>query len=242
MSTPGYDEEVKEDSPWLYPLIILGITLLLSAGVSYYYFGPSISDFRGDTPEASARTSLIHMQIGTTNFVIAENFTQFPRARRGGSRDSVALYALYPTFEPYTVRNDPFFIHNGVDNPVVYFQIEIARLPMSEEQRVELIYRDFLTDGPGIDSGYGLTQHQFANDTGYDDQDLFLGTAADGSMVAILCTELTNMVPSPNCRREMALPDGLILSYRFKRHFLPEWQQINQGLIDRVAAFKAPTG
>ncbi len=236
----NYDEEVKEDSPWTYPLIIIGITLLLSVGVFYYYFGPSLSDIRGDTPEASARTASIHMAIGGTNFVIPENHTQFPRARRGGPRDSVALYALFPTFEAYTVRNDHHFIENGPENPINYFQIEISRLPMSETERVDLIYRERLSDAPSEETDFGLTRHEFADGTAYEDQDLFLATSDDGQMIAFICTQLTNQVPSPNCRREMILPDGLVLSYRFKQHYLPQWQQIDTGLQRLVTNFRSP--
>lgn len=241
MSSPGYDDEVKEDSPWLYPLVILAITLILSGGVSYYYFGPSLSDFRGDTPEASARTTPIHMQIGSTNFVIPENFTQYPRARRGGIRDSVALYAMLPNLEPYSVRYDQYFFENNVDNPVVYFQIEIARLPMSESERLELIYRERLEEGLGTEIDNGLMQHNFANDSGYDDQELFVATKEDGTTVVILCTEFSNMVPSPNCRREMDIGNDLIMSYRFKRHHLDQWQDIDRGLLGLVASFRVPS-
>ena len=232
------EEDVREESPWRYPAIIVVLTLILSGGVAYYYFGPSISDFRGDTPQASGRETPIHMEIGGARFVIPENYTQYPRARRGGPRDSVSLYAVYPTFEPYTVRNDRLFYENEADNPVIYFEIQLARLPMTETERVDHIYRERLADQDGDELGYGLTLHEFASDSSYADEDLFLGEDEDGNTVAFLCTRLTTVVPSPNCRRDLELSDGLRLSYRFKRAHLEEWRQINSGLLDLVASYR----
>lgn len=231
--------DIKEDSPWTYPLIIIVLTIILSGAVAYYYFGPSISDLRGDTPEASTRETPIHMRIGTTDYVIPENYTQLPRDRRGGARDSVALYAVFPTFEPYSVRNDRYFIENESDNPIIYFEIHLARLPMTEAQRIEMIYRENLAEGQGEELGFGLTQYAFAGDSSYADEELFLGETADGQVVAILCTKLSNMVPSPNCRRDVELPDGLLLSYRFKRAHLDQWLEITNGVGNLVGSFRA---
>ncbi len=232
--------DAKEDSPWTYPLLIIGMTLILSGAVAYYYFGPSLSDFRGDTPEASVRETPIHMQIGGSEFVIEENYTQFPRDRHGGARDSISLYAVLPTFEPYSYRNDQYFFENEADNPVVYFRIELTRLPMTEAERVELIYRERLADDEGEELDFGLTQYSFASTSSYADEDLFLGESADGQVIAFMCTQLSNMVPSPNCRRDLELPGGLRLSYRFKRAHIERWQEIDRGLFALVETFRAP--
>jgi hypothetical protein len=234
------DDEMHEESPWRYPLIIIIVTLALSGIVAYTYFGPSLEDLRGDTPEASARETPIHMEIGDSRFVIPENYTQYPRARRGGPRDSVALYAVFPTFEPYSVRHDRLFFENEPDNPIVYFEIHLARLPMTEQERIDQIYRERLADDAGEELGYGLTQYAFDSDSSYADEDLFLGQDEDGNEVAIICTKISTVVPSPNCRRDLELSDGLRLSYRFKRAHLERWREINTGLLNLVDAFRAP--
>jgi hypothetical protein len=239
MSNMGGDE-LHEESPWRYPLIIIVLTLLLSGGVAYYYFGPSISDIRGDTPEASARETPIHMEIGESRFVIPENYTQYPRARRGGPRDSVSLYAIFPTFEPYSVRHDRLFYENEPDNPIIYFEIHLARLPMTEEERIDQIYRERLAGTDGEELGYGLTQYAFSEDSSYADEDLFLGEDEDGKQIAFICTKISTVVPSPSCRREMELSDGLQLSYRFKRAHLERWREIDAGLVNLVDSFRAP--
>lgn len=238
MSDRNDDGELKEDSPWTYPLMIIGLLLVLSGLVLYYYFGPSISDIRGDTPEASARSTPIQVEIGGNSFVIPENFTQYPRARRGGMRDSISLYAVLPDFDPYTLRNDHHFFTNEADNPVVYFEVALNRQPLSEAERVNFIYFGNLESGVEEEMPFGLTFYRFAANTAYADQDLFLRVNDDGTVIAITCSRLSEIVPSPNCRRTLETDGGLSIAYRFKRHYLDQWEMIDAGVQTLVDGFR----
>ncbi len=228
------DQELKEDSPWTYPMVIIGVLLLLSGLVLYYYFGPSLEDIRGDTPEASARSTPILVQIGDNSFVVPENYTQYPRARRGGPRDSIALYAVLPDLDPYSLRHDQDFFTNDADNPVVYFQISLNRQPMTEAERVSLLYFEGLESGEGEEMPFGLTFYRFRSNSSYADQDLFLRVEDDGAVVALICSRESELVPSPNCRRDLEIPGNLTMSYRFKRAHLADWESIDTGLQELV--------
>lgn len=232
------DQELKEDSPWTYPMIIIGVLVLLSGAVLYYYFGPSLAEIRGDSPQASARSTPIQMQIGDNSFVVPEHYTQYPRARRGGPRDSVALYAVLPNLEPYSLRTDQAFFTNEADNPVVYFQIALNRQPMTEAERVSLLYFDSLESGEGEEMPFGLTFYRFRSNSPYADQDLFLRVDDNGDVVALLCSRLSELVPSPNCRRDLEIPGNLTMSYRFKRAHLEDWEMIDTGLQQLAESFR----
>ncbi len=252
MSDHGPGEEiVTEESPWRYPAIIISLTLILSGLVAYYYFGPPIPGFGGGLPRASARELPIHMEIGESRFVISENYTQYPRDRRDGVRDGVSLYTMFPTHEGYTARHSELFqISENDPEPrdrllaggrfVVHFEVHIRRLPMSEADRVEHIYRERLADPEGDAFNDELTQYTFDPESSYADQDLFLGEEANGDVVAILCTQRSNVVRNPNCRRTLDLPDGLRLSYRFKRTQLEQWREINDGVIELLDSWRTP--
>lgn len=232
------DSELKEDSPWTYPMIIIGVLLLLSGAVLYYYFGPSLADIRGDSPQASARSTPILMQIGNNAFVVPEHFTQYPRARRGGPRDSVSLYAVLPELGPYSLRHDQAFFTNEADNPVVYFQIALNRQPMTEAERVSLLYFDSLESGEGEEMPFGLTFYRFRSNSSYADQDLFLRVDDEGNVVALICSRASELVPSPNCRRDLEIAGDLTVSYRFKRAHLEEWEMIDAGLQQLIESFR----
>ncbi len=93
-----------------------------------------------------------------------------------------------------------------------------------------------VADPKGMPGPYGLRQYAFRADSGYHDQDLFVGSSDAGPAV-LLCTKLAPDVASPGCLRDMPLAGGLSLSYRFKRGHLREWRSIDAGVRARIAAF-----
>ena len=84
MVSEEFGVEAKQDSSWTLPLTIIGVTLLLCFGFVYYYFGPTISELQGNTPDPSASGAPISMSIGDVDLSVPTNFTRYPRARDGG--------------------------------------------------------------------------------------------------------------------------------------------------------------
>jgi len=248
MSDQHGEEIVTEESPWRYPAIIIALTLLLSGFVAYYYLGDGLPGLTGSLPRASVRETPIHMEIGDARFVVPENYTQYPRDRRDGTTDGISLYTLFPTREGYSARHsDLFQVSEHEAEPrdrllqterfVIHFEVHIRRLPLSEADRVNDIYRERLVDPEGEVFNEELTKYTFSGESTYNDTDLLLGEEG-GNVVAILCTQRSNMVPNPNCRRTLDLPDGLRLSYRFKRAHLEDWRTINDGLIELIDSWR----
>jgi hypothetical protein len=232
-----FDDNAKRESTWGTPIRILLITLVFASGFLYYYFGPSLNELQGNRPEASAVATPIDLVIGGRNFKIPENFTQFPRARRGGARANVALYAMLPDYEPFTIANETAFESNTDDSPIVNFQLESVRSPFEEEERVQRIYMPQVIDEKGERALYGLTHFQFGDTSGYQDQDLFIGTDSAGRTAAILCAKTLQEILPPSCRRFTHLTDGVKLSYRFKRTYLRNWKEIDGGIRDLALSF-----
>jgi len=229
--------EAKQDSSWTAPLTILGVTLLISFGFLYRYFGPTLTEIRGDTPDPSASDVPIVMDIGRARLIVPTNFTRFPRARRDGPRDSVALYSLLPEFEAFTVEKAAVFDSNSPDSPVIYFDISNYSSALSEVDRLEKVYKEKIVDPQGRDGPYGLTVYEFAQGTGYDHEDLFVFYEEGKQPVVLICDEETDVTPSPNCRRAMRLNETLSLSYRYKRPWLAQWRSIDLSIQELVNSF-----
>lgn len=209
---------------------MLLIVLVFASGFLYYYFGPSLNELQGNRPEASAHTTPVTLIIGRQKFVIPENFTQFPRARRGGVRENVALYAMLPNLEPFTIANEVTFESNEPDSPIVHFQIESIRSPFNEDQRIDRVYLPSVLDPTGERALYGLTHFQFLDGSGYQDQDLYIGTDDLGRRAALTCGRDRQEILPSSCRRFTQLTDSLMLSYRFKRSRLRDWKEIDRGV------------
>ncbi len=232
-----FDEDAREESSWTTPLRILIITLVLAGGFLYYYFGPTVDDLQGNTPVASPSTVPIELTVGGVKFSIPENFTQFPRVRHGGVRENVALYGMLPDLDPYTLATEVIFEANDAKSPIVHFQIESYRAPLSEPERFKRIYLPRLENPEGQPGPVGLTHYTFLAGTGYSEEDLYVERFDNGEMVVLRCTRQTSKLLYPNCRRDMRLTETVGLSYRFKRERLEEWKQIDRIIRDQVYAF-----
>lgn len=232
-----FDEDAQEESSWSTPFRVLAITLVLSGGFLYYYLGPSVDDIQGNTPESSISEVPIDLIVGETNFSIPENFTQFPRARRGGVRENVALYALLPTLEPFSLEHASKFEDSSEGSPIVHFQIESYRAPFNEEERFVRIYQPKLVSRDGTEGPDGLTMFSFKEDTGYQDEDLFVGKDDLGKMAILRCTRLRSDLLFPNCRRDSQITATIGLSYRFKRSRLDDWRKIDNDIRGLAFSF-----
>ncbi len=241
MVADEFSIEAKQDSSWTLAFTILGVTLLLSLGFFYYYFGPTLSELTGDTPDPTASEDLIPLKIGDVSFLIPASYTRFPRARRGGQRDEVALYALLPDFEPYSSETKELFENNAPDSPVIYFEIISFTPALTEKERLERVYMENVVDRKGRQGPYGFRMYQFMENTGYKDEDLFVYGRNTDSPVVIRCYRETELIPSPHCRRDLELTDTLLLSYRYKRPWLAQWRAIDQSLRAFVLSLRVPS-
>ena len=240
-----FDEGAKRESSWAAVARILVITLILSGVFIYYYFGPSVDEIQGNRPQASAHDFPIELVIAGKGFIIPENFTQFPRARRGGERSSVSLYAKMPQYTPYTLADKDIFDGNEPDSPIIHFRIEAYHLPFSEEERIESIFMKHIVDPEGKDGPAGLKQLDFRDDSGYSLKILLLGEDDAGDVVVFQCDKIRDHIPSPSCSRDMQMDKDVRLHYRFKRAHLNNWREIDrriQALATSFATDPAPLG
>lgn len=233
-------EEIKQESSWRYPLGIFMATLVLCAIFLYYYVGPSVDDFSGNTPSPAITEEPIRVEIGGVVFAPAANYTVYPRARRGGVRDEVVLYALWPTMNGYTPAQRKEFIENDPDTRRIDIVISKRSSIFSEQERFEHLYLPETLDQSGVRTPYQLTKFAFKDQranvptNGYSDTELFVGTDEDENLAAIFCFKEEEEVTSPECWREYEYGDTIEVSYRFKRPYLPEWRSLDAAVRDFV--------
>ncbi len=234
-------EDIKQESSWRYPLGIFMATLVLCAIFLYYYVGPSVEDFSGNTPSPAITEEQVRVEIGGIIFAPAANYTVYPRARRGGARDEVVLYALWPTMNGYTPAQRKEFIENAPDTRRIDITISKRSSVFTESERFERLYLPQTVDSRGVRTPYQLTKFTFKDQrtnvptNGYVDTELFVGADASGATAAVFCFKEKEEVESPECWREYEYGDSIEVSYRFKRPYLPEWRSLDAAVQEFVA-------
>lgn len=234
-------EEVKQESSWRYPLGIFLATLVLCAIFLYYYVGPSVDELGGNVPSPAISEEPIAITVGDLAFAIPANYTVFPRDRRGGARDEVWLYALWPTLSGYAPSRREDFIENAPDTRRIDILVATRTSPHTERERIDILYLPATTDRRGARTPWQLIKYEFKEQranvptSGYAGTELYLGEEGEGDVLAIFCFKERDDTPSPECWRELELNSGVTLTYRFKRPYLAEWRKIDQ----EVRAFVA---
>lgn len=232
-------EEIREESSWRYPLGIFLATLVLCAVFLYYYVGPRADELSGNTPSPALTEEPVEFSVGGVLFRAASNYTVFPRDRRGGDRDEVSIYALWPTLTGYTPARREEFLENKKDTRRVDIVISGRTSAFDEQERIDVLYLPQTNDPMGAATPFQLRKYTFKDaranvpTNGYSDTELFLGQTSNGKTMALFCFEERDDIRSPDCWREFELTKDVTVSYRYKRKLLEEWKAID----GKVTAF-----
>lgn len=232
-------EEIREESSWRYPFAIFVSTLVLCAIFLYYYVGPSVDEFSGNTPSPAITEEPIEFTVGDVRFRAPTNYTVYPRDRRGGERDEVALYALWPTLTGYSPARRDEFVENAKATRRIDILISERTSAFTEQERIDVLYLPQTNDRRGARTPFQLVKYTFKDSranvptNGYAEAELYLGETTEGAIMGLFCYEDRDDIRSPECWREFELSPTVTVSYRYKRRLLDEWKAIDA----RVRAF-----
>jgi hypothetical protein len=237
MTYSDTDGTIRRRSGWLIPLGVFLVTAVLSALLLLYYLAPAPSNFLEEQVAPSARTDLIALRVHGLKLWIPANYLQFESARQGGAQKDVALFALLPDLAGWSSWEASNFSDNAADSPVVYMLVRNEPMNLTEADRFARVYVNYLANQHGAPGPFGLTQYTFREDSGYRNQDLFVGQTPSGPVI-LRCDRLSPEVPSPGCLRDMPIAHAVAVSYRFKREHLARWQEIAASVSRLVEGFK----
>jgi hypothetical protein len=233
--TADDDETIRKRSGWIIPLGILLVTVGLSAAFLIYYLAPVNPTLFGKQINPTSRSDLVRLSLGGMHFQIPANYLIYAADRQGGVKKEIQMFALLPDLTGWSNWDADAFSSNSTDSRVVYLNLHQDRSGLSEEEKLNRVYRDYLSD-QGTPAQFGLTVYGFREDTGYRGEELLAGKIGQ-ALVLMRCVRASKQVPNPSCLREIFLTKGVSLSYRFKRSHLQEWQAIALKIDQRIKSF-----
>ncbi len=238
--TTDDDETIRKRSGWLIPLGVFLVTFVLSALFLLIYLAPTAPNLFQEQISPTSRSDIIALKVGGRVLHIPANYLEYESARQGGDRREIALYALLPDMSGWSNWSAQTFTDNSADSPVVEMRIRQDNLNLSEADRLQRVYMGYIVNPRGTAGPHGLKQYAFRADSGYHNEDLFVGQTSTGILV-MRCVRLGPDVTSPNCMRDMPVARGVSLFYRFKRAHLSKWREIDESMGKLIASFeKAP--
>lgn len=234
MGTASQQEKIHRHSGWLIPAILFFTLLLLSGLLLGWYLRP------GPKPSAAptGQSHLVKMTVRGVPLSIPANYLESSVA--SGALEAVNLAVLFPSWQGYSKTEAPLFLGNPPDAPVIRLALRGDASGLDGRERLNRIYLPHVTDPQGAKAAFGLTQYVFAENSGYDGSELFAGESGSG-LVLLLCERASADFSSPNCLVvDRPLAAKLSFSYHFKRAYLARWKEIDTGVKDLLAKFRAP--
>lgn len=232
-----YDDTIRQRSGWLIPVGVFAVTAVLSAVVLLYYLAPTPQSFIEEHPAPTSQTDPVNFSVNGVALSIPANYVLYKSARQGGRRGDIALFAALPDLHGYNDWESQTFAGDTPDSPVVYMLIRGEFVNLSESERLRRIYLSLVSNPAGKPGPFGLVKYTFRDDSGYREEDLFVGPTPSGPAV-MRCDRFSAQNTSPSCLRDMLVTRGVALSYRFKRAHLDEWTAIASGVTQLFRSFR----
>ena len=237
MSHIDQKETIHQHSGWLVPAVFLSAILLLSGLFLGWYLrpGPRIA------AAPTGQSSLVKLTVTGQAFTIPANYIQNSAARGGGEQQMINLATLFPSWQGYSDAEARLFAGNRPDSPLVRLSLRANSNPLDAPARLARIYEPYVTDPKGMAGPFGLTQYGFAENSGYEGEDLFAGQQG-GKLILFLCERPAPELPSPNCLAPgQPLGKSVSLSWRFKRAYLARWRELSGGVNALMTRFESKT-
>ena len=226
----------KQLSGWLIPLTVFLVTAALSALFLIYYLAPLPPELIAEQPAPTDSTAPVALSVGGTVFHIPSSYIVFASARRGGPRESLDMAVLLPDLQGYSLELAQEFASNAPDSRVVNVTVREDARTLTEQEKLQRIYMPQVETNTTGPAPVGLTLYNFRADSGYRDEELYVGDTGEG-LILLRCTKQSFDVPSPSCLVDMALNSELSITYRFKRTHLERWHEVDSGIRALVGAF-----
>lgn len=228
--------EIRQHSGWVIPLGFLAAILLLSGLFLGWYLRPGPKLAGG---AYTGQSAVVDLHVRGVPFAVPANYLDGAAARGGGDVDSLALAALFPAMRGYTEADAALFHGNAPDTPVVRISLRADSVSLDGRARLARIYRPYI-QGAGMAGPFGLTQYEFARNSGYERSELFAGESGT-ELLLFLCEKPSPDLPSPNCIAiDRPLAEGLSYSYRFKRAWLARWREMSGGVSGLIERLRKP--
>lgn len=232
----------EEEWPvWALPFYIL-LAFLVSGGLAYlFYFGPNMRDISGLSYAPTADAARVRVDVGGTLFAVPAHYTRNRQSRRDTPLQHAEFHALLPDLTPWRSDNAEAFLRTDAESALLIINIRAADRTLAPEKIFETIYQPYIENGGEVRDD-GLQGYGFRNDAPYATKEIFraltAGSREDREAAPLfICDRIETTAPT--CESRFDLGNKAQASYRFKRKYLSDWENIDRQVKDKIRNFRA---
>lgn len=226
---------------WIMPATLFAAILACSILISFIYFGPGLDIIRGTAYLPSSSKERVRVEVGGTLFAIPAHYTRSRKARRAGLMAHIDLQALGSDLMPYRPDLAADFLRTDATSSLIIISLRTGAEALPERRRFDAIYKPYLRGGGTVDDN-GLQVFTFRDNGPYAGKQLFRGLplgAREKRLAPPLLLCDGPDIGGAQCESRFALGGTAQVSYRFKRHLLPQWEELDANIRALIRSFRA---
>lgn len=179
----------------------------------------------------STSTAQHEIVIGNNVLSVPANMIRFPGARQDGVTAKLQLYLHWPDMTGYSDVARDHFNHVQDNQDIVFLTFEQQVMTRDMSGRFDPVYRA-LVEMPGRESPAGFMIYDFKPGLGYKDETLLVAERENETPFVARCLSAeTAPVSLAPCERDIALGNGLSMTYRFAAEHALEWATLDEALL-----------
>jgi len=179
-------------------------------------------------------TRIHRVQIGADIISLPANMIRFSSQRRMIEANKLDIYLHWPTLKGYSEQLKPVFDGVQISNRIIFVNLVPRFSELDMSARLEPIYQNFLI-GPQTLIDNNLVSQQLDPGNGFINEYLIVEKNNPNPFTA-RCVKPGVNGESAYCIRDINIGESLSLTYRFHSDLIPQWLDLEQGIIGKFSA------
>lgn len=218
-----YEQSLRERSMTAVALLVLaGLFAIAGSVVAWHYLRPVTAGAKKFSTPIQP-DSLLHLKFNDADFYLPAglissiNRTTFRKVRQ---------INLAIPLDWYRNRKIRKLTQTSNMSNWVLANIKVRKSFVGTKQWLGTIYRQYVS-GPAQAHSSGLIRYGFKPDSPYADMEIFTDNLKKPGFI-IRCELVKTTLPIRLCEQQIRLDSHFIISYRFARSHLTDWQKIHR--------------
>lgn len=207
---------------------ILYLTAFLAVVALCFFF---IATYFGDGLSRaghSADETPLEIVMANNVMMIPANTIRFPTQRSSGVLDRLDLYLHWPSLSGYRDNLKTTFSDASGESDLIFITFQPRTMSYDMSGRLEPIYSLFFKD-VGVRTDAGLIRQPLNEKGGFIDEDMYFQPDSPYPFAA-RCVKEASKIGAPFCIRDVHVGENLMVTYRFHKKLLNQWQELDQAV------------
>lgn len=213
-------------------------SLLFYLGVLALTFAGFVLLTKSEKPQLSGQITGHHpVEIDGTVLTIPRALFRFEEQRQARQLDRLELAIHWPSLSGFSEKRAAAFNNVSATSPIIFLTLARTENELDSTARLAMLYVSAFLEDP-LTAPRGLIARRLNPSAGYPNDVVFFEAGSTEPFTALCHFSADKKVPA-DCQRDINMPGGLTLSYRFRAAHIDDWRELDTAMYALFASFMA---